>query len=168
MTTYVAKQNLPDGIMKGDKIINFINTRTNKKVLYDPSNEPNFFIAELPMKYKIGEQVCLNNKNSKFIACDKIGFRIYKNYPVFQNNRPYNIIGYLDNKYIIENDSNRYGLFSEKDIKKYETYYFVNSKGKICNTVIGMDPDADSFRISIGNYHNDKDKCGNYLINLIK
>lgn len=162
MITYIAKQDLPGGIIKGDRITNFINHRTHIQIQYDPSKEPKFFNIELPMTYKKGESIVIKKHNT-YTTCDHLGNRIYRSKTLFQNNRPYIVHGYKEGMYIIKNDSDKFALFKENYISKYETYYFVNSKGQICNTIVGRDPAADTFRLSIKNYHTSAEDCKVYI-----
>lgn len=51
---------------------------------------------------------------------------------------------------------------SSQKIKLVDNYWFINSRGIICNAIAGKDKDADRWRMLSGNYHKTNEECKNY------
>ena len=45
------------------------------------------------------------------------------------------------------------------DVKLSETYWFINSSGKICSSEVGKDARADRWRKRVGNYFETEEEC---------
>lgn len=55
-----------------------------------------------------------------------------------------------------------------RHIKLAETYYFIDSKGKIQIATIGKDVSADNYRKNISNYFDSKDEAYQHQIKVVK
>ncbi len=64
---------------------------------------------------------------------------------------------------IVRQGNGPFLAMNEKILNLYIKYYFVNSKGEIHEALVGKDKRADTFRKSIGNYHENKDKANTYI-----
>lgn len=51
---------------------------------------------------------------------------------------------------------------SSQKIKMVDNYWFINSRGVICNAIAGKDKDADRWRKLSGNYHKTNNECREY------
>lgn len=167
MKTYILKQNLPGGHLKGDKF-NFkgLNLRTNKLLMFCPEDELDFFTIEEPMKYEIGTKIILNIKSlTKLSVCTESGGYKLGNIQVTPN-KIYTVFGYKNKYYIIKTDSGHCFLRTEKEINETNEYWFVNSSGEYHKDFEGKNHKKDTYLKSIGNFHKTKQECVKYVENL--
>lgn len=101
-------------------------------------------------KYAIGERVVFIDGSS----VSKIAFVISFNE--------------LTNNYLLKFANKQEITLHDCHIKKYEEYYFVNSKGIKQKEVLHRDQQADEWRKKIGNFFTDSTECEKYRLSLIK
>ncbi len=186
---FVSKMNLPFNIKKGE---NFIEEPVGSKFMcyrfeigkefteddlvpFVPSKEPNFFeevSKPIEPKFKSGDIVRL--KNNTRVECKLKSLR--KTNEMITSKVKFEIIGIEKRSvsaarktkvvifYEVKPDYNNVTYIIEEDkLINYEFYYFVNSKGKICQEMVGREITTDVFRKSIGNYFKTVEEGREYI-----
>lgn len=151
MNTYLAKQDLPGGIKKGDFVIwdkEIVKATDNLDciaiVSYNPATEPNFFTKAIKPKYK---------KRDILYVVEEVAKKLKKFSGV---NTPVTILSssQFRDRVTYTVDTNGYAfIVAEKDLYVADTYWFVNSKGVVCSLPL-TEQHKNSIEYKIRCYHN--------------
>lgn len=174
---YFAKKDSMFGIKKGDRLIYdkvFVLERTGKTIPIDPSSEPEYFEIETPTKFKRDNLLMLEVATK----LRPVGSGGLFTIPAFEPMRVVDVkittsyrkkttiyVMKMEHASQVKGDY-RYEI-SEAALFPYETYYFVNSKGKVCIDIVGKDKAGDSFRQKVKNFFKTSDEANAYLKKLV-
>lgn len=101
-----------------------------------------FHIENIEQVFDENQYVIFNDKNkSKIMQVVNFDYRT----------KQYKIVNVNDTKEI------RFVL--EKNLTSTHMYYFINSRGRICNAYYGYDKEADEWRINSGNYFSSNEEA---------
>lgn len=124
--------------------------------VFDPASEPSFFRVTEKIDFKFKKDDSVRRKGSSFEE-----MTVVKSFVKAERNKQ--LI------YVTCRFNNRYEeTFLEDNLVPYVKYWFINSQGKVCQTMEGKDKDADFYRKKTDNMFATKELCHDKLTKLLK
>lgn len=148
--SFILKKDFPGGYKKGDIITNrgtgiWYWDKTQAVCPYDPTKEPDFFEEVIITKYLKDNKVFLTPAAIRKHGIRGIG---HKTEVTVSNVRRY-VTGV---KYEIKNGNKIICTVNESDIYIPTVYWFINSKGAVCQDVVEFsEKHVYAYRVAIGN-----------------
>lgn len=162
---YIAKQNLPGGVIKGDRIYFDGQSYKFEKgtfCAYNCANEPSFFEREEEKLFEINERIIYNNIKGHIFRDLKNGQLVelisYVNFDIKQKSWIIRILDLQGRQFEIP----------EKYFSKSISYFFINSEGDIHETFEGNNKKRDYWtKISCNRFttRSEAEKCKQNIIN---